>query len=83
MNRRFDALLKKAKIAEPKPHWHSLRDTYIARLIRSGTDVYFVSKLAGHGNAGFTLSRYGGVLDGEEQAVAARAALEAAVGRLL
>jgi hypothetical protein len=39
--------------------------------------------LAGHGNAGVTLSRYGGVLDGEEQADVAKAALEVAVGRLL
>jgi hypothetical protein len=64
-------------------HWHSLRDTAIARLVRSGVDVYFVSKLAGPGNAGFTLSRYGGVLDGEEQADVAKAALEVAFGRLL
>ena len=45
--------------------------------------MYFVSKLAGHGKAGFTLGRYGGLLDGEEQADVAKAALEAAVGRLL
>jgi site-specific recombinase XerD len=83
LNRQFDKLLERAKIAEPKPHWHGLRDTFVARLIRSGADVYYVSKLAGHGNAGFTLSRYGGVLDGEEQADVAKAALEAAVARLL
>jgi hypothetical protein len=41
--------------------------------------VYFVSRLAGHGNAGFTLSRYGGMLDGEEQGEAAKVALEAGV----
>ncbi len=81
--RRYDAIVERVKIAAPKPTWHNLRDTFVARLIRSGADVYFVSKLAGHSNAGFTLSRYGGVLDGEEQADVARAALEAAVGRLL
>jgi integrase len=83
LNRQFDKLLKRAKIAQPKPTWHNLRDTYIARLIRSGADVYYVSKLAGHGSAGFTLSRYGGVLEGDEQADVAKAALEVAVGRLL
>ena len=51
--------------------------------MRSGTDVYFVAKVAGHSNPGFTLARYGGVLEGEEQADAAKAALEVAVGRLL
>ena len=81
--RRFHKLCERAKIAEPRPRWHNLRDTYIARLVRSGADIYFVSKLAGHSNAGFTLSRYGGVLDGEEQSDAAKAALEVAVGRLL
>lgn len=81
--RRFDKLVERAKIAEPKPTWHNLRDTFVARLIRSGADIYYVSKLAGHSNAGFTLSRYGGVLEGEEQAEVAREALESAVGRLL
>ena len=81
--RQYDVLVERAKIAAPKPTWHNLRDTFVARLIRSGADVYYVSKLAGHGNAGFTLSRYGGVLDGEEQADVAKAALEIAVGRLL
>ena len=56
---------------------------FVARLIRSGTNVYWVSRVAGHSNAGFTLSRYGGVLDGEEQADVAKAALEAAIGRLI
>jgi len=83
LNRMLDKLMERAEIAEPKPTWHNLRDTFIARLIRSGTDMYYVSKVAGHGNAGFTLSRYGGVLEGEQQADVAKAALEAAVGRLL
>jgi integrase len=83
VSRQYDKLVKRAEIAAPKPTWHNLRDTYIARLVRSGADVYYVSKVAGHGNPGFTLSRYGGVLEGERQADAARAALEVAVGRLL
>jgi integrase len=81
--RRLDSIVGQAKIAAPKPTWHNLRDTFVARLIRSGTDVYWVSRVAGHSNAGFTLSRYGGVLDGEEQASVAKAALEAALGRLI
>jgi len=83
VSRQYDRLVERTKIAAPKPTWHNLRDTYIARLIRSGADVYYVSKVAGHGNPGFTLSRYGGVLEGEQQADAARAALEVVVGRLL
>lgn len=81
--RQLDALVKRTKLAQPKVHWHSLRDTYIANLFRSGADPYFVAEKAGHTRASFTLDVYGGVLQREEQSEVAAAALEAAVGRLI
>lgn len=81
--RQYDVLVERAKIPAPKPTWHNLRDTYVARLSRSGADIYYVARVIGHTNPGFTLSRHGGVLEGEQQADDAKAALEVAVGRLL
>lgn len=44
--------------------WHDLRHQFVSLLIAAGKHPKYISTQAGHGSAGFTLDRYGHLLEG-------------------
>lgn len=67
----FGRVVKKAKLPHVTPH--GLRHTYASLLLVAGTDVYYVSRMAGHASIQETVDTYGRWLPGEPQGRARRA----------
>jgi integrase len=51
--------------------FHDLRHTFVALMLSLGVDIYKISRMLGHANAGFTLSRYGHLIPDRERKAAA------------
>jgi integrase len=64
----------------PRLTMHDLRHTFASHLIRSGADVYTVSRQLGHSRASMTLDLYAGEFDKAKNAEALRERLTTAFG---
>lgn len=64
----------------PRLTMHDLRHTFASHLIRSGADVYTVSRQLGHSRASITLDLYAGEFDKAQNAKALRERLTLAFG---
>ena len=58
------------RLGVPVIGFHGLRHTYATILIAAGVDPKTIAQLMGHANVGFTLSTYGHVMRGSEEAAA-------------
>lgn len=67
----FRRILARTAIAEPSTvNWHTLRHSAASLWIKSGADVFTVSRRLGHGSPAFTMSTYAHLLKGQQRAAA-------------
>lgn len=61
----------RTEIAEPAAvNWHTLRHSATSPWIKSGADVFTVSRRLGHGSPAFTMATYAHLLTGQQRTAA-------------
>ena len=69
--RGFHRLVGSSGIEEPATvNWHGLRHTAASLWIRTGVDIFTVSRRLGHASASFTMDTYGHLLSGQQRSAA-------------
>jgi integrase len=84
VRRGLDVAVNRAGLAmTPRLRFHDLRHTFASLLIAEGADVVFASRKLGHASVKTTLDVYAHLFDAVEHGRRARAALEAAFGKIV